>query len=139
MNKIDAMIAPRALTALELAQVLSPHLIVYGVAHRAFIHHQTLNDDTRLESAVVSASETALASIADDAMKSVNQWLADVDGDGEPRFYRKASVRTAVSALCMAAADAFCRQSTEKAVADLADFITDRNEATLAMLIESAA
>lgn len=138
MNKIDTMLAPRALTALELAQVLSPQLIVYGVAHRAFIHHQTLQDDTRLEAAVVSASESALASIIDDGLRSVNEWLSDMEGDGEPRFYRKASVKDAVTALCRASADSFCRQNNEADVASLADAITDRDEAVLTMLIEAA-
>lgn len=137
-NKIDALIAPRALTAMEMAQVLAPHLIVYGVAHRAFIHAETLQDDTRLEVAVVHASEAALAGIAEDAMKSISDWLSDMDGDHEPRFYRKASLRPAVSALLAEAGQAFARCDQPSEVGVLADRITDREAPVLQMIIDAA-
>jgi hypothetical protein len=136
MNKIDAMIAPRALTALELAQVLSPNLIVYGIAHRAFIHNGTLQDDTRLEVAVVSFSESALQAIAADGLRSVSEWLADMEGDKEPRFYRKASLKDAVTALCEAAASLFVRLENPADVATLADKITERDPAVLNQIIQ---
>jgi hypothetical protein len=138
MNRLDTMLAPRALTSREVAEVLSPHLIVYGIAHRAFIHAETLQDDTRLEAAVVSASEEALAAIADAGLKSVGQWLSDMESDREPRFYRKGALADVVYALCREAAQAFCRREDEKQVALLADLITDRDRVTLEMLIRAS-
>ena len=137
MNRIDAMIAPRALTALELVSVIVPNLIVYGVAYRAFIHNQTLSDGTELEAAVVSFSESALDGIRSDALGSVSDWLGDMEAESEPRFYRKGAVKDAVDALCNAAADQFIRADDDKAVHALAMRLTDRDRPVLQMLIDA--
>lgn len=137
MTKIDALIAPRALTARELAEVLVPHLTVYAVAHRAFIHGRTLQDDTPLESAVVHVSESVLAHIAAEGLDSVNRWLADMDGDGQPRFYRKASLKEAVDTLCHGAATMAIR-TDEASFPTLLDLLADRDRGTIESLIAIA-
>jgi hypothetical protein len=137
MNKLDAMIAPRALTSEELAQVVAPQLIVYGIAHRAFIHASVLQDGVPgMDAAVVGASESALQGVIDDALTSMGDWLADMESDGTPRFYRKGAVKDAVTALCHSAAGCFVRQSNEVDVATLAEAISDRDHKVLQMLIE---
>lgn len=138
MNKIDALIAPRALTAAELVSVTTPHLIAYAVAHRAFIFAGTLTDYSNCEVATVHACEGALAGIVDDAMSSMNQWLSDMDADGQPRFYRKASVKEAVEKLARAAGQMAARQETTNDLTTFVELLTDRDRGTTETLIALA-
>ncbi|MEJ7831310.1 MAG: hypothetical protein WKF79_00205 [Nocardioides sp.] len=138
MPKLDALIAPRALLAVEIASVCVPHLIAYAVTHRAFIHAGTVSDGPDREGSTVYACEEALASIIDNAVSSMSVWLADMEGDGEPRFYRKASVRTAVSALCEAAGRMALTFEDGQSLDRLIRHLEHHNEPTMAALIESA-
>ena len=137
-TKIDAMLAPRALTATELASVTTPHLIAYAVAHRAFIFAGVMSDGANHEVATVHACEGALQGVVSDAMESVNQWLADMEGDGQPRFYRKASVKDAVEKLCSAAASMAVRQESAADLNTLLELLTDRDRGTTETLIALA-
>lgn len=138
MNKIDSLIAPRALTATEIAQVTVNQMISYGVAKRAFIFAHVLQDDADVEVATVHASETALEAIVEDAVRSLGEWLADMEGDKEPRFYRKASLKDAVRSLFQSAAELFLAQSADAGVAVIVSQLTDRDEATLQAVIDKA-
>lgn len=139
MNKIDALIAPRALTATEIAQVTVNQMISYGVAHRAFIHAGVLQDGADVEVATIHASETALESIVEDAVRSLGEWLADMDADGTPRFYRKASLKDAVRSLFRSAAQhLFLTQSEDAGVNVVVSQLTDRDDATLQKVIDKA-
>jgi hypothetical protein len=137
-TKIDALIAPRALTAIDLTSVTIPHLIAYAVTHRAFIFAGVLQDDANHEVATVHACEGALQGIVDDAMSSVNQWLADMESDGTPRFYRKASVKDAVERLCRQAAAFACRAETPAELNQLLTELTDREPGRIHSLIALA-
>lgn len=138
MSKIDAMIAPRALTATELVSVATPHLIAYAVAHRAFIHACVLQDGLAPDTAVVHACESALVGIVGDAMDSVNEWLSDMEGDGQPRFYRKASVKDAVEKLARAAGNMAARQESPADLATFVELLNDRDRGTTETLIALA-
>lgn len=101
-DKIAAMLAPRALTTRELAEVLIPHLITYGTVKRGITHSGLwgIEDD-----AVLHSAEAALTSIICDAEVSVKSWLSDCQQDGEPRFYQAAGLTKAIARLCGAAAE----------------------------------
>lgn len=137
-NKIDAMLAPRALTAREVAEVSVNHLIIYGVAHRAFINASVIQDGGDIEQATIYAAESALAGIVDDAVRNLSEWLADVENDGEPRFYRKASVKDAISALCGTVGDRFVRLPDAGAVDQLIGLMDSRDHETLTELVNAS-
>lgn len=137
-TKIDAMIAPTALTATELVSVATPHIIAYAVAHRAFIYAGVITDGANHEVATVHACEGALAGIVDDAMRSVNEWLSDMESDGTPRFYRKASLKDAVERLCRQAASMAVRQESAGDLNTLLELLTDRDRGTTETLIALA-
>lgn len=140
-TKIDAMIAPRALTALEIASVIAPDAVIYATAHRAFIHTTILSDgdgDLGQDGATRYTAETALTAIGDRAIESISEWLSDMDGDGEPRFYRKGAVAEAVRLMLgnVAAAGMKCENDREFG-AFLAD-LTDRTDRALDCLTGEA-
>lgn len=120
MSTLDSMIAPRALTALELASVAAPHILTYAVAHRAFTFASLWDAD----GATTSTAEHALDDIADAGVASVGEWLADCETDGEPRFYRKASVKPALVEMCRVAARIACGTGD----GELAAFVTRLEE-----------
>lgn len=137
-TKLDALIAPRALTALEIASVIAPDAVIYATAHRAFIHTTILSDgdeDLGQDGATRFTAERAMTAIEDRACESVSEWLADMDGDGEPRFYRKGSVAEAIRTMLSngAAAGMKCENDREFG-AFLAD-LTDRTDRALDCLI----
>lgn len=138
MNSIDSMIAPRPLTAIELVHVAAPHLITYGVTHRALIHAGILQDDGEHEGATRFSAEEALGAIVNATTSSVGEWLADMEGDKEPRFYRKASLHEAIGKLCEATARIFLAQSADEGVAVIISQIEDRDSALLTRIIETA-
>lgn len=122
MNKIDAMIAPRALTSEELASVIAPQMVVYGLAHRALIHARCLQDG-EADGATRQAAESMLESVVGDARASMADWLGDMQAEGDPRFFQKAGLERAISDLLGEAAQAFCRHpdegDTQRLVADI--------------------
>lgn len=136
--KIDALLAPRALTAMELASVATPHLIAYAVAHRAFIHTGTIVDGEARDTATVHACESALDGIVKDAVASVGEWLSDMEAEGEPRFYRKASIKDAVERLARALADMAVRQENAASLNTLLELISDRDRGMAQTLIAQA-
>lgn len=135
MTKLDAMIAPRALTIREVAEVLSPHLISYGVSHRAFTFADLWDSS---DAGATSAAETAMVAIEQDAHRSLDQWLGDVQNDGEPRFFQKVGLRHAVKELLGAAGQYFAQQSAESGVKVLISQLEDRDEDVLLRLIDIA-
>lgn len=138
MTNLDAMIAPRALTAREIAEVAVPHLIAYGCAHRGFIHAGTIADGPDRDGSTVYACEEALASIVDNAVSSVGDWLTDCETDGQPRFYRKASVKVAMTALCAEVGRRFAALEDSQSVDRHVRLLEDRNGPTLDALVEAA-
>lgn len=138
MSKLDAMIAPRALTVTELTSVITPHLIAYAVAHRAFGRAGTISDGSNHEVATVHACESALAGIVDDAMTSLNEWLSDMEGDRRPRFYRKASLKDVVEKLCRQAGHTATRQELPGSLETYLELLTDRDRGTTETLIALA-
>ena len=134
MTKLDAMIAPRALTAREIAEVAAPQIAVYAIAHRAFTHAMLWTAD---DAATTSAAESALDDIVEDGVRSVGEWLSDMEGDGEPRFYRKASVKPALLAICRAAANLMCQQSGDAGVAVVLLQLESRDGPLLERLINA--
>lgn len=138
MSKIDALIAPRALTATEMVSVLTPHLIAYAVAHRAFIFAGVLQDDCNHEVATVHACEGALASIVSDGMTSLSDYLSDMEADGQPRFYRKASLKEAVEKLARAAGNMAARQEQASDLHTMLELLTDRDRGLTETLISQA-
>lgn len=134
MKTLDSMIAPRALTAREVAEVAAEQLSVYGIAHRAFTLAGLWTND-----AMTQAAETALAAIIEDAEKSVKDWLGDCQTDGEPRFYQAAGLKRVVAELCQAAGRLTCAQSDHPGVAVIASMLEDRDAKMLEALIADAA
>jgi hypothetical protein len=128
------MIAPRALTVREVAQVIAPQLIAYGLIHRA----ATFGNAWDAEPAATSAIESALESVREDAGRSLGEWLADVDNDGEPRFFRKTALVDVIRLLCASAAQVFCRQSAEDGVKVILSQLEDRDETLLNKIIADA-
>ena len=141
LSKIDALIAPQPLTAMEIAQVAAPNLAVYGVAHRAFIHARVLQQETD-DAATCGAAEAALADIATGALQSVEEWLSDMESDETPRFYRKSALKIAMMQLVTATGRLFAPlEGYGRADDDVARMIAlfeDRDEATLRALIDAA-
>lgn len=138
MNKLDAMIAPRALTTIDIASVITPHMIAYAVAHRAYIRAGTMSDGSNHEVATVHACEGALQGVVDDAMRSLNEWLSDMEGDGQPRFYRKASLKDVVERLCRQAGHTATRQEAPGSLETYLELLTDRDRGTTETLIALA-
>jgi hypothetical protein len=138
MNKVDALIAPRALTAREIAEVTVPQMIAYCVAKRAFIHAEVLQDGGWADSATVSASESALALIIEDAVRSLGEWLGDMEAEREPRFYRKASLKDAVRLLFDAAAQAAMIQSDAAGLNVILSQLDDRDDTLLNRIVTFA-
>lgn len=127
MTNIDTMIAPQPLSGTDLISVATPQITAYATAHRAFIYAGILSDGTSPDSATVSACESALESIINDAVASVGDWLADMEGDGEPRFYRKASLKPALTLICQEAGRMAARQETAADMATLIELLFDRD------------
>lgn len=137
-TKLDALIAPRALTALEIASVIAPDAVIYATAHRAFIHTTVLSDgddDLGQDGATRYTAETALTAISDRACESVSEWLADMDGDGEPRFYRKGSVAPAVREMLSNAAAEGMKCDTEAEFVKFLAALSDRTDRSLDCLV----
>lgn len=137
MADLNATLAPRALTADELASVIAPQLITYGVAKRAFTH-ASLWDGSGRDNGTTTAAEAALGTITGEALCSLDEWLGDMEQDGEPRFYRKQALKTAVQQLCDAAADYYLAQSDERGVDVITCRIEDREGTMMADLIRAA-
>lgn len=133
MTKLDAILAPRALTVREIAEVLVPNLIVFGVTKRAFTFAHVWDVD----GATNSTACEALGDIETTARQSVEQWLGDVATDGEPRFYQKAGLKDAIAKLLDASARLFATKPDSE-VRTLIDFLDDRDEAVLGMIIDLA-
>lgn len=134
MPNLDAMIAPRALLAREIAEVIATELIIYALGHRAFTHARIWFED-ETEDATRTAAESALESIADRAKESVLDWLGDCSSDGEPRFYQKHGLEKAVRQLCSAAASIACSCASEGAVNVFVRALEDREPDTIAHVI----
>jgi hypothetical protein len=138
MPNLDSLIAPRALTSEELCSLIAPQLIAYGVANRAFTHAY-LWDEERRDGATRVAIESVLVGIGRDAESSVNDWLSDMQVDGEPRFFNKAGLKKAIDALFVGAAQLFCKAEDADSLEQLIAKIEDRDPAVRALLIEMAA
>lgn len=102
MPDLNAILAPRPLQLAEVASVIAPHMIVYGLAHRAFTHAYVW-DEGKVDGATLHAAEEVLTDVIAAARSSLNDWLADMENDNEPRFYRKDGVAAAIRLLCEAA------------------------------------
>lgn len=137
MTDIDALIAPRALTALEIASVIAPDAVIYMTAHRAFIHATVLQDaegDLGGEGAIRFTAEQALSGITNRAIESLSEWLSDMERE-EPRFYRKGSVAGAVGIMLgRAAAEGMKVESEADFISLLAD-VNDRTDKALEMMV----
>lgn len=134
MPNLDTMIAPRALTSREVAEVAATELIIYALAHRAFTHARIwLEDET--EDATRTAAELALASVAQRAEESVLDWLGDCSSDGEPRFFQKHGLGKAIRDLCSAAASIACKCEGEIGVNLFVRNLEDRDPDTIAHVI----
>lgn len=134
MTKIDAMIAPRALLAEELASVVAPHLIAYGLANRAFTH---ANIWDAADDATIHAAEQVLADTVEAAERSMKEWLSDMQADGQPRFYQAAGLKKAISNLHLSAGRYFNGLSDE-VVSAAVTLLTDRHQQSLNLIIERA-
>lgn len=138
MSKIDAMIAPHALTSNEIVSVITPHIIAYAVAHRAYIMTGTLSDGSCHDAATTHACEEALACVVDSALASLDEWLRDMERDGSPRFYRKVALRDAVQKICRAAAAWACEYQLWAEVDAFLGLLTDRDAVMTEGLISRA-
>ena len=138
MSKLDALIAPRALTAREIAEVAVPHLIAYGVAHRGFIHAGVIADGPDREGSTVYACESALIAIAGDAETSVRQWLGDCQTDGQPRFYQNKGLIAAVAGLCAEVGRRFAELEDSQSVDRHVRLLEDRDGSALDAIVEAA-
>lgn len=136
MTNIDTMIAPQPLSATDLLSVITPQVTAYATAHRAFIFAGILSDGTAPDCATVSACESALQSIIDDAITSLGEWLSDMEGDGEPRFYRKASLKPAVALICQEAGRMAARQETAADMATFIELLFDRDRGLTMTLLQ---
>lgn len=138
MHKLDSILAPRALTSAEVASVISPQLIVSGLAHRAFTHAYVW-DEERREGPTRFAAESVLTAVKEDANASLDQWLGDMTQDGEPRFFNKAGLTKSVEGLLGAAGRLFCMADDAKQLETLIANIEDREADTMDQLIDLAA
>lgn len=107
MPNLDTILAPRALTSEELASVIVPQLIAYGLTSRAFTHGYVWDEEKR-DGATRCSAESVQTSIIEDANASIRDWLADMQTDGDPRFFNGAGLRKAIEQLCSAASRMFC-------------------------------
>lgn len=135
MSKIDAMVAPRALTSSEIASVIAPQLIAYGLAHRAFTHAGIWDAD---EYANVHAAESVLHSTIADAESSMKQWLTDMQTDGTPRFYQAAGLKRAIEALCVVSGQVATTLSSPDDVVAFVELLIRRDRGTLESMITAA-
>lgn len=138
MHKLDNILAPRALTSAEVASVISPQLIVSGLAHRAFTHAYVW-DEQRREAPTRFAAESVLTAVEEDATASLNQWLGDMAADGDPRFFNKGGLKKSIDGLLNAAGRLFCMAEDAAQLETLIANLEGREPDTMDRLIDLAA